>query len=89
MESLIFARKLVTEKKKKDTKIFVDIVRMLWRRGTQCRSRFYCSCSALIFLRDDIACSFIATINVNEHYRDLAALTGKSLLSFVLDTLKN
>lgn len=47
-------------------------------------------CSRLVFPRDGIACSFAATINVNEHYRDLAALTGKSLrLSFVLDALKN
>lgn len=50
----------------------------------------HCSRRALVFPRDGVACSFAATINVNEHYRDLAALTGKSLrLSFVLDALKN
>jgi len=86
IESLIFARKSVSENEKRTSKkIFVS--RSLAQRGrVRCRTHF--ELFPRVPLHDGIAHFLVAMANANEHYRDLAALK-RLRSSFVLDALKN
>jgi len=86
IESLIFARKSVPEKEKKDKTIFIDRSYVMTKKDDV--GRVPLVVRAIVFLRDGIACSFVVTMN--EHYRNLeTTLIGRSLRpNFVLDASK-